>query len=142
MGESDSTKEPEDTPDKRLRRLLALEMIRIVEDVELRADFMVGVWGRHRAREPLLDAIYSRWRTVGWTELVQLETEEFVQVQGFYRELARLRLYFQFTEDMPTTFEDKLARSLARLSKFGHRAIDALGGLPERPELDLMSPLD
>ena len=134
--------EEEEAPVDRLRKLLALEMVRIVEDLELRRDFLVDIWGRHRSREPFLDTLHTRWRTVGWPELGDLPTEEYVHVDLFYRELERLRMYFQFTEDMPTTLETKLGRSMQRLEAASQRAIEALGGLPPRPEHELLSPWD
>ena len=59
--------------DRRLERLLALEVRRVVEDLRGRRDLLLHVWGKHRARKPLIETIFTRWTTVGMPDLAQLE---------------------------------------------------------------------
>lgn len=117
----------------RIRKLLALEISRIVEDLDVRRDFLLEMWSVHRKREPFLDTLFSRWTTLGFPLLAELETEEITVVDTFYRELEELRLYFSFTQDMPTTMGDRYDWMLTRLQAYGELALEALGGAPERP---------
>lgn len=128
---------PDEDRPSRIRKLLALEISRIVEDLEVRRDFLMEVWSRHRKREPFLDAVYSRWTTMGFPMLAELSTEEVVIVDSFYREVDEFRLYMSFTQDMPTTLGDRYDALLNRLMAVGARAVDALGGAPERPLVDI-----
>ena len=117
----------------RLRRLLALEVSRIVEDLEARRELLLDVWSRHRDRGPFVDTLHSRWKTLSMPDLATLDTEMVVHVEAFYRELEDLSLYFRFTQDMPTTLEDSFDEGLLRLQAYGALAIEALGGVPVRP---------
>lgn len=119
--------------EQRLRRLLALEVVRIVEDLLSRREVLLTVWSRHRARQPFLDAMFSRWRTVEVRHLLWLTEAEIVAVEDFHRELDQLRTYAAYTEDMPMTVAERFDAALPRLAALGDRAVDALGGAPERP---------
>lgn len=121
-----------DLPD-RLRRLIALEIDRIVEDLELRREFLLDIWSRHRDRGPLLDTIFARWRTLAMSDLALVDVDAVVACEAFYRELDELRLYFMFTEDMPTTMGERYAEALTRVAAYGALAVQLLGGAPERP---------
>lgn len=116
---------------------LALEIARIVDDLEMRKTFLLDMWGRHRDRGPFLDTIASRYMTLGFPELALLPTEAVAKVDEFYRELEEFRFYCRFTEDMPTSLEEAYAWQLHRLAAYAEQAVDALGGTPERPLLDL-----
>lgn len=98
---------PESERAERVRKLLALEISRIVEDLDVRRDFLLDVWSVHRKREPFLDAVYSRWTTLGFPLLAELRTDEVAVVDAFYRELDEFRLYISYTQDMPTTLGDR-----------------------------------
>jgi hypothetical protein len=121
-----------DLPD-RLRRLLAMEVDRIVSDLELRQELLLEIWSRHRDRGPFVDTIFSRWKTLSMTDLALLDRDAAVACEAFYRELDELRLYFQFTQDMPSTLSDRYAEALRRVAAYGAAALDVLGGAPERP---------
>lgn len=123
---------------ERLRRLIAIEIDRIVEDLEIRRAFLVDVWSRHRDRGPLLDTVFSRWRTLGMTDLALIESDTIVVCEAFYRELDDLRMYLQFTQDMPTTLDERLQKALVRIHGYGTLAIAALGGAPERPVVEFV----
>lgn len=118
---------------ERLRRLLAMEIDRIVEDLEFRRDFLMDTWSRHRDRGPFLDTVFSRWRTIAMTDLALIDSSTMVACEAFYRELDDLRLYFQFTQDMPATMSERYDEGLKRVAAYGALAIELLGGAPERP---------
>lgn len=114
----------------RFRRLLAMEIDRIVEDLAARRPLLLDVWGRHRDRGPFLDTLFSRWPTVGFQELTALEADVATTIDAFYREVANFRLYVSYTQDMPGTLADRLEATLLRLRELSDPAIAALGGLP------------
>ena len=118
---------------ERLRRLLAMEIDRIVSDLEVREVFLLETWSRHRDRGPFLDTIFSRWKTLSMTDLALVDSNAIVACEAFYRELEELRLYFQFTQDMPSTMEDQYELAFKRIAAYGALAISLLGGAPERP---------
>ncbi len=121
----------------RLRRLIALEIDRVLDDLERRRDFLIEVWGHHRARAPFLDSTFSRFRTLGMQDLVLLDVVELDLVSAFYRELGDLRLYLGHTEDMPRALTVRYDASLVRLQRLGDEALGALGGAPSPPVIDL-----
>lgn len=121
---------------ERIRKLLALEISRIVEDLDVRRDFLLQMWSAHRKREPFLDTIHSRWNTLDFPMLSELEPEEVVVVESFYRELDEFRLYISFTQDMPTTLGDRYDEMLLRVAAYGDLALECLGGAPERPVVE------
>jgi len=57
-----------------------------------------------------------------------------VAVEAFYDEVSALRLYLEYTEDMPMTLGDALGSRLRRLRLRAGPALEALGGAPERPQ--------
>ncbi len=118
---------------ERLRRLLAMEIDRIVEDLELRRDFLLDVWSRHRDRGPFVDTVFSRWTTLSLTDLALIEPEAIESAEAFYRELEDFRLYMRFTQDMPTTLAERYDLSLKHIAAYGALAIERLGGAPELP---------
>lgn len=118
---------------ERLRRLLAIEIDRVVEDLEVRREFLLEMWSRHRDRGPFLDTVFTRWRTLSMTDLALVDSEAMIACEAFYRELDELKLYFQFTQDMPTTMDDRYRDALVRISAYGALAVQLLGGAPERP---------
>ena len=121
---------------ERLRKLLALEVARVLEDLELRRDLLLELWGRTRDRSIFLDTVHSRWKTLGFPELTLLETETVAALDTFFRELEELRFYFRFTEDMPVHLADTYELGIVRLEAVGRYAIDALGGVPELPMIE------
>ena len=118
---------------KRLRALMALEIARIVDDLALRRDFLMRIWGRFRDRSPFLETVYNRYKSVGFPDLVDLETDEVVVVEAFFRKLDEFRLYVSYTQDMPTTMGDRYDLAVEQLVVLGEQAVEALGGAPESP---------
>lgn len=125
------------TRTERLRRLIALEIHRLLDDLERRRDFLIEVWGHHRARAPFLESTFSRWSTLGFNDLVLLDSMALDLVTAFYRELDDLRLYLGHTSDMPRALTVRFDASLIRLQRLGHEALGALGGAPAPPIIDL-----
>lgn len=117
------------SPD-RLIGLLALEIRRLVEDIDRRTELLVEIWARYRSRKPFLDTTFARWTTLGFPELGQLDEEQVEALEIFYRELDELRLYVAYTEDMPKAMEDALRGSVARLKSKGSAALIVLGKEP------------
>jgi len=122
---------------QRLRQLLALEISRIVNDFEIRRDFLKFVWSAHRDRRPFLDTVFSRWTTVGFPDLALLDTAEVAAVDTFFSEVEDFRLYVSYTNDMPEALIDHYDWMARRLRSYGETAVDLLGGTPERPALVL-----
>jgi hypothetical protein len=126
--------EPDDASRaRRLRSVVALEIARIVEDLEARRDFLVQMWSLHRDRGPFLDTMQTRWRTLPMADLLYLDDDALVWIESFHRELDELRLYMRFTQDMPVMLSGRYDWMLRRLASYGQRAVDALGGAPTRP---------
>lgn len=118
---------------RRLRTLIALEVARIVEDLDVRKEFLVAMWSSHRDRAPFLETVFSRWHTLGFHDLACLDIEEVVVIDTFFRELEEFRLYIRFTQDMPTMLSSRYDWMVRRLEAYGRLAVEALGGAPERP---------
>lgn len=116
---------------QRVRLLLALEVARIPRDLEVRLEFLVQVWSRHRRREVFLDTVFSRWRTVAFGDLVELDEATIALVQRFYDELEAFRTYVSYTEDMPQTLREQVTVLTRRLRRASEPALEALGGLPK-----------
>lgn len=127
---------------ERVRKLLALEISRIVEDLDARRDFLIDMWSLHRKREPFLETVFSRWDTLGFPMLAELTTEEVAVVDAFYREIDEFRLYISFTQDMPTTLADRYDWICQRITAYGELATEALGGVPDRPLVEFSDESD
>jgi hypothetical protein len=121
---------------ERLRNLLAMEIDRIATDLEWRQRWLLELWSRHRDRGPFLDTIFSRWRTLSMADLALIDLEAMTACEAFHHELDELRLYFQFTQDMPTTMEAQYAEAVRRIRAFANLAIQLLGGVPNKPIVD------
>jgi hypothetical protein len=114
----------------RLSRVLAFEVSRILRQLRERRELLLQLWSRYRAREPMVEALFSRWRTLEMTDLIELDASVIEAVEPFYEAVDRLRTYFRFTEDMPVTLEEQLQASLAELEVLGEVALARLGGDP------------
>ncbi len=113
-------------------RVLAWEVARVVRQLAERKRWLVRVWSRHRARQPILDTIFVRWGTATVAELAALPPHVLDALEAFHAALEDLRLYVQFTEDMPLALEEELDRRLAELEAHAEVALDALNVvLPE-----------
>ena len=91
----------------RIARILALEIDRMLRQLDDRRAFLLQMWSRHRAREPLLDTLFSRYRTLSAGDLAELDAEVIDALEAFYELHGELVAYARFTEDMPTTPKPK-----------------------------------
>jgi hypothetical protein len=113
-------------------RVLAWEVARVVRQLAERKRWLLRVWSRHRARQPILDTIFVRWNTATVSELAALPPHVLDALEAFYAVVEDLRLYVQFTEDMPLALEEELERMQATLEAHAEVALDALNvALPE-----------
>lgn len=115
----------------RLRLLLALEIDRVVHALSTRQRFLLRIWSRDRLRQPFLATLFTRWEATLPGDLALLTPEQLVALQAFHEEVDDLRLYFGYTEDMPSTMHDLYVKRVARMAKLGASAVHTLGGLPE-----------
>lgn len=121
----------------RLERLLALEIRRLIDDLQRRRDLILRYWGAGRIRTPFLDTAFHRYRTIGFSELLLLDEIRSTAIEAFYRELDELRFYLAYTDDMPHALGRVLDSSLARLAPLAADALVALNHedpFPERPQ--------
>ena len=86
-----------------LRRELAGDVSRVVEDLEFRREFLREIWSVSRDRGAFLDTITGKWRELTADDLLEFPPEDVVAIDGFYRALEAFHLYLAFTEDMPAT---------------------------------------
>lgn len=128
-----------DLPD-RLRRLLAMEVDRVLLDLVARRDFLLDTWSRHRDRGPFIDTVFTRWTTLSMTDLALIEVDAIAACEAFYRELEDFRLYMRFTQDMPATLADRYDAALQHLRAYGELALESLGGAPELPFFEFDEP--
>lgn len=119
-----------------LKRELAGDVDRIVQDLEFRREFLREIWSVSRDRGAFLDTITSRWRQLDADDLLEFETHDVARIDAFYRALDDFQLYLQFTDDMPATLLERYDRTLDRLKELGQQVIEFLGGAPERAAVD------
>lgn len=119
-----------------LKRELAGDIDRIVEDLEFRREFLREIWSVSRDRGAFLDTITNKWQQLTMDDLLALDLDEVARVDGFYRALEDFQLYLKFTDDMPATLLERYDRTLERLKELGEEVIEILGGAPERGMVD------
>jgi hypothetical protein len=107
--------------------LIALEIRRIVRHLRIRQDMLVKSWSRFRAREPFLETMFSRWRTVAFGDLALLPASAHEALDDFYEVLDDFRYYVKYTSDMPATLEEQYQLYWGRLSEVADEAVEALG---------------
>ncbi len=130
MGEAKASGEARADRGARLGRVLAFEVSRILRQLRERRELLIQLWSRYRAREPMIEAVFSRWRTLDMTDLIELDPHVVEAVEPFYEAVDRLRTYFRFTEDMPVTLEEQIDAALLELEALGKEALERLGGDP------------
>lgn len=121
-------KRPE--PATRVRHLLAIDAHNVMTRLAARQDAMVGLFSRHRDREPMLTVLDTWFDTITFTELATLEPDEQKSVNRFYELLSEVRWYLAYTEDMPGLVQTKLTAFLRRLDT-SFRELVAVIGPPE-----------
>lgn len=118
--------------------LLALEIERILADLEERRALLVELWSMHRSRWPQAEASFSRWRTLRSPQLDSLPAEVVVRIDDFYAALEDWLDYVRTTEDMPLHLDWNWRQHQARLVATGRRALEVLDAAPKTtvPEVD------
>lgn len=114
----------------RVRHLIALDAANVMRRLLARQVEMVGLFSRLRDRAPMLQTVHSSFHSAGFPELVVLEPAEQAVVNAFYEELAELRWYFQYTEDMPTAVHATTALRVKALSE-AHARLTGIIGAPQ-----------
>lgn len=109
-----------------MRRLLKIDIERILEQLVLRRELLLNRWSFHRDRTPFLWTSFSRWPTLGYPQLQALDTSLTLVLDDFYAELEAFRLYIRSTEDMPEALEEVYDESLEALDLRGKLALEAL----------------
>jgi hypothetical protein len=117
----------------RINALLALEIARVLSDLEARRALLVRVWGLHRDRWPLAEVAFSRWKTLRQPELDALSPDAAVAVDQFYETLESFVDYVSRTVDMPLHLNWQIRAYLARLTVTGNGAMALLGPPPNIP---------
>ncbi|MCU0695910.1 MAG: hypothetical protein MUC96_05220 [Myxococcaceae bacterium] len=117
-------------PAPRVRHLLALDASNVMARYAARQDSMVGLFSRHRDREPMLSVLDTWFDTITFTELSVLEPVEQKAVNRFYEALGELRWYLAYTEDMPGQVQTRLGGFSRRLDA-AFRELVATIGPPE-----------
>jgi len=112
---------------ERVRNLVALDAAAVMARVEAHRDEMITLFSRHRDREPLLTPLRSLRSGAGFDDLSHLEPPQQTAVVGFYEELAALRWYFTYTDDMPGTAQRVFEQRHHRLCEAYARMVSALG---------------
>lgn len=121
-------------PPPSVAQQLAVEIRRVVDDLETQRLFLLEFWTRYRDRTPLLDTLTATWRTRDVRDLLELDDDQITACDAFFREAARYRQYVDTTEDMPLTFTDRYDAATHRLVRLAEEAIPRLGGVPEPAE--------
>lgn len=121
---------------ERLRRLVAMEVDRLLLDLVARRPLLLEAWSRHRDRGPFIDTLFSRWNTLTMADLAMLDAEAMAACESFYREVEDFRLYLRFTQDMPATLTDRYDEAVRHLQAYAELALERLGGAPELPFFD------
>jgi hypothetical protein len=114
---------------ERVRHLLSLDAANLMKRLLVRQTEMVALFSRMRSRAPMLEAVRTWFGTVTFGELVVLEPVEQRAVSHFYEVVDEVRWYLEYTEDMPGTVLQKLAKRVVQLEK-AHRALVEVIGPP------------
>lgn len=114
-------------PAARVRHLIALDAANVMRRLESRLPEMVALFSRLRDRAPMLQTVHSWFTSADFADLALLEPAELLAVNGFYEELAELRWYMQYTEDMPTTVQSTVVARGKRLVEAHARLVGVIG---------------
>lgn len=125
---------------QRIARIMAIEVGRIMRHIVERKVFLLQTWSRHRAREPFLDTLFSRYRTLNAGDLAELSEDMIEALEAFYEAHGEFVSYVRFTEDMPVTLEERFDELVEALLEVGEVALEVLGEVqpPEPPRLVLL----
>jgi hypothetical protein len=111
----------------RVRHLLALDAAQVMKRLTSRQEEMVALFSRLRDRTPMLRTVSTWFDSITFGQLGLLEAREQRAVTRFYELLSELRWYLEYTEDMPSTVQQRLSAHVARLVA-GHARLRAVIG--------------
>lgn len=111
----------------RICHLIALDATNVVRRLQERSEEMVTLFSQLRSRQPLLDTLDSRFSSVRFEDLVQLEPPLQAAVNAFYESLEGLRWYAQYTEDMPLMVRRTITQHQRRIELALVGLLEALG---------------
>jgi len=111
----------------RICHLIALDATNVVRRLQERREEMVTLFSQLRSRQPLLDTLDSRFSSVRFEDLVQLEPPLQAAINAFYESLEALRWYAQYTEDMPLAVRRTVVQHQRRLELALVGLLGALG---------------
>lgn len=114
----------------RVRHLLSLDADAVMRRLSSKQDEAVGLFSRLRTREGMIELCRSGFTTITFSELVRLDPDEQLAVEGFHQVLNELRWYVRYTEDMPSTVKATVTLYVTRLDEL-HRRLNAMIGPPE-----------
>ena len=106
--------------DEQAQRVLLLiknDSKRLYERVQLRAPEYMLIFKQKRTHQHFREIYNHRYEHTSVSELKLLSQELIVALDSFYSKVDEIRWYLYYTEDMPTTVEDNLYRSLGHLEK-------------------------
>jgi hypothetical protein len=81
-----------------------------------RAEY-IEIFALKRTREHFEDIFYSRFQTASIEDLSHCSQDIIAALDEFYSHIDDLKWYFNHTEDMPATVEEKVERELKSLEK-------------------------
>jgi hypothetical protein len=114
-------------PAVRVRHLLAVDAQNVMTRLAARQDEMVALFSRLRDREPMLIVLDSWFESIAFAELASLEPTEQKAVNRFYEQVAELRWYLAWTEDMPGQVQAKLVAFVRRLEASFQELVATIG---------------
>jgi hypothetical protein len=114
----------------RVRHLLSLDADAVMKRLLSKQDEAVGLFSRLRTREGMIELCRSSYTTITFSEMVRLDPEEQLAVEGFHQVLNELRWYVRYTEDMPSTVRSTVTLYVTQLDEL-HRRLNAMIGPPE-----------
>lgn len=123
----------------RVRHLLSLDADAVMRRLLGKQDEAVGLFGRLRTREGMIELCRSLFTSVTFNELVRLEPQEQLAVQAFHALLHELRWYVTYTEDMPSTVKSTVTLYVTRLTDL-HEELNAVIGPPDAKGARVIQP--
>lgn len=128
-GRKKNTRQQAARDDERTRRVAHLiheDASQLIDTVTFRLSMLLELWSKHRAREPLLRSLHTRYFEVPASELLLLDERTFTLAQSFYIQLDELRLYLEYTEDMVNTLEDNFRVHFKRMTEIAEELLPRL----------------
>jgi hypothetical protein len=113
-----------------VRHLIAVDAATVMARLGRRQAEMVRLFSQLRDRSPLLEVVQSWFQSITFTELAALEPKEQRAITVFYEQLADLRWYLRYTEDMPLQVGTRVTQFTRELTS-AHRSLTETIGPPD-----------